>query len=111
MQRSLDNFSLAAANIAQLTKDLGQTRGELDRLLASLTGTVDENRPGVRRSVEDLQYTLQSVVQHIDAVTYNLEGTSRNLFEFSRLVRKNPSLLLRPGTPEDNATTQTGITQ
>lgn len=110
MQRSLDNFSLAAANIAQLTADLGKTRGELDRLLASLRGTVDDSRPGVRRSVEDLQYTLQSVAQHIDAVTYNLEGTSRNLFEFSRLVRKNPSLLLRPGTPEDNATTQTGNT-
>ncbi|MDX1514341.1 MAG: hypothetical protein R3174_11440, partial [Gammaproteobacteria bacterium] len=110
MQRSLDNFSLAAANIAQLTSDLGQTRQELDRLLASLSGTVDENRPDIRRTVTDLQYTLRSVAQHIDAVTYNLEGTSRNLFEFSRLVRKNPSLLLRPGTPEDNATTQTGIT-
>lgn len=110
IQRSLDNFSLAAANIAQLTRDLGQTRAELDRLLASLTGTVDDNRPDVRRSVADLQYTLRSVSQHIDAVTYNLEGTSRNLFEFSRLVRQNPSLLLRPGAPEDNATTQTGIT-
>lgn len=110
IQRSLDNFSLAAANIAQLTRDLGQTRAELDRLLASLTGTVDDNRPDVRRSVADLQYTLRSVSQHVDAVTYNLEGTSRNLFEFSRLVRQNPSLLLRPGAPEDNATTQTGIT-
>jgi len=110
IQNSLDNFSLAAANIAQLTKDLGQTRSELDRLLASLTGTVDDNRPDVRRAVSDLQHTLRSVAQHIDAVTYNLDGTSRNLFEFSRLIRQNPSLLLRPGTPEDNATTPTGIT-
>lgn len=110
IQRALENFSAAAANIAQLTEDLGQTRTELDKLLASLSGTVDDNRPSVRRSTENLQYTLRSVARHIDAVTYNLESTSRNLAEFSRQVRMNPSLLLRPGTPEDNTATQTGIT-
>jgi phospholipid/cholesterol/gamma-HCH transport system substrate-binding protein len=111
VQRSLDNFSLAAANIAQLTEDLGETRLEVDRLLTSLTDTVDDNRPDLRRAVSDLRYSLQSVAQHIDAVTYNLDGTSRNMLEFSRLLRQNPGVLLRGVARGDNAATPTGISQ
>ena len=111
LQRSLDNFSLAAANIATLSKDLGATRAELDRLLAALSQSVDETRPRLRDSSSDLQYILRSVAQHIDAVNYNLEGTSRNMFEFSRLLRQDPSVLLRGSAAAEDAATQTGITQ
>ena len=111
VQRSLDNFSLAAANIAQLTEDLGETRSEVDRLLMSLTDTVDESRPDLRRAIADLRYSLQSVAQHVDAVTYNLEGTSRNMLEFSRLLRENPAVLLHGAAREDNAATPAGISQ
>ncbi len=111
MQRAFDNFSLAATNIATLSKDLGATRAELDRLLAALSSSVDENRPNLRDSSSDLRYILRSVAQNIDAVNYNLEGTSRNLFEFSRLLRQDPSLLLRGSAAGEDAATQTGITQ
>ncbi len=111
LQRSLDNFSLASANIATLSKDLGATRAELDRLLAALSQSVDETRPRLRDSSSDLQYILRSVAQHIDAVNYNLEGTSRNMFEFSRLLRQDPSVLLRGSAAAEDAATQTGITQ
>jgi phospholipid/cholesterol/gamma-HCH transport system substrate-binding protein len=40
------------------------------------------------------------VAQHIDAVAQNLEGTSRNMAEFSRRLKANPGLLLRGGRPE-----------
>ncbi len=111
VQRSLDNFSLAAANIAQLTEDLGETRSEIDRLLISLSDTVGDNRPDLRRAIADLRYSLQSVAQHVDAVTYNLEGTSRNMLEFSRLLRQNPAVLLRGTARGDNAATPTGTSQ
>ena len=111
VQRSLDNFSLAAANIAQLTEDLGETRLQVDQLLISLSDTVGDNRPDLRRAIADLRYSLRSVAQHVDAVTYNLEGTSRNMLEFSRLLRQNPAVLLRGSAPGDNAVTPTGTSQ
>lgn len=111
MQRALDNFSLAATNIASLSRDLGETRAELDRLLAALSQSVDENRPNLRDSSADLRYILRSVAQNIDAVNYNLEGTSRNMFEFSRLLRQDPSVLLRGSAAGEDAATQTGISQ
>ena len=111
MQRALENFSLAAANIATLSQDLGATRAELDRLLAALASSVDENRPNLRDSSSDLRYILRSVAQNIDAVNYNLEGTSRNMFEFSRLLRQDPSVLLRGSAAGEDVTTQTGIAQ
>jgi phospholipid/cholesterol/gamma-HCH transport system substrate-binding protein len=111
MQRALDDFSLAATNIATLSQDLGATRAELDRLLETLTSSVDENRPNLRDSSSDLRYILRSVAQNIDAVNYNLEGTSRNMFEFSRLLRQDPSLLLRGSNAAEDAATRTGITQ
>lgn len=111
MQRALDNFSLAATNIAGLSRDLRATRSELDRLLASLSESVDENRPNLRDSTADLRYILRSVAQNIDAVNYNLEGTSRNMFEFSRLLRKDPSVLLRGAAPGEDDAAQAGIGQ
>jgi phospholipid/cholesterol/gamma-HCH transport system substrate-binding protein len=111
MQRALDNFSLAATNIATLSQDLGTTRAELDRLLAALSSSVDENRPNLRDASSDLRYILRSVAQNIDAVNYNLEGVSRNMFEFSRLLRQDPSVLLRGSAGVEDAATQTGIAQ
>lgn len=98
---ALGNVSLAAKNIATLTNDLHATRERLDNLLDGLKAISDENRPGLRASVADLRYTLRAMSQRVDAITYNLEGTSRNLSEFSRTIRNDPSILLR-GTRKDS---------
>ena len=101
VQEALGNVSVAANNIADLTSDLHSTRQRLDRLLDGLNAISDENRPGLRAAVTDLRYTLRSLSQRVDAITYNLEGASRNLSEFSRTIRNDPSLLLR-GTRNDS---------
>ena len=95
MQNALDNVALAASNIAGLTSDLHTTRERLDRLLTGLNAIAEENRPELRESVTDLRYTFRALSQRVDAITYNLEGASRNLSEFSRTIRKNPAVLLR----------------
>lgn len=94
IQRALDNVALAANNVAELTSDLHSTRERLDKLLIDLNAISEENRPAMRASVSDLRYTLRILSQRVDAITYNLEGTSRNLSEFSRTIRNNPSALL-----------------
>ena len=94
VQNALDNIALAANNIADLTSDLHSTRERLDRLLTGLNAIAEENRPELRESVTDLRHTFRSLSQRVDAITYNLEGTSRNLSEFSRTIRNNPAVLL-----------------
>lgn len=94
VQNALDNIALAANNIADLTSDLHSTRERLDRLLTGLNAIAEENRPELRGSVTDLRHTFRSLSQRVDAITYNLEGTSRNLSEFSRTIRNNPAVLL-----------------
>ena len=100
VQTALDNVALAANNIASLTGDLHGTRQRLDVLLDSLNAIADENRPDIRESVMDLRHTFRSLSRRVDAITYNLEGASRNLSEFSRTIRNNPAVLLR-GTSKD----------
>lgn len=94
VQNALDNIALAANNIADLTSDLHSTRERLDRLLTGLNAIAEENRPELRESVTDLRHTFRSLSRRVDAITYNLEGTSRNLSEFSRTIRNNPAVLL-----------------
>ena len=95
MQNALDNVALAASNIAGLTSDLHSTRERLDHLLTGLSAIAEENRPELREAVTDLRHTFRVLSQRVDAITYNLEGTSRNLSEFSRTIRNNPAVLLR----------------
>ena len=108
LRRALDNISEAAGNVAILSRDLRATRQHVDDLLIALKEVVAENRPDVRESVRHLRYTLSTVAQHIDALAQNLEGTSRNMYEFSRQVRQNPGVLLRGATPTDDAVPTAG---
>ena len=98
VRHALDNVALAANNIAGLTSDLHATRKRLDTLLMNLDAIAEENRPELRESVTDLRHTFWALSQRVDAITYNLEGASRNLSEFSRTIRNNPAVLLRGTT-------------
>ena len=55
-----------------------------------------------------MRYTMETIAERIDSVTYNLEGTSRNLYEFSRQIRINPGLLLGGTEPAEATVTGTG---
>lgn len=103
LRAALDNVAGAAGNVARLTADLRATREKLDRFVSTLESAALENRPRLERSMRDLQHSMEVVARHIDAIAYNLEGTSRNMHEFSRQVRQNPGLLLGGGTPVDAA--------
>ncbi|MCB1744612.1 MAG: MCE family protein [Gammaproteobacteria bacterium] len=101
VQGALDGFSQAAVNVAALSTRLKSSTGKLDTLLVALNETVGENRPALRRSIQDLQHTLGVLATHVDSLTRDLEGTSRNMYEFSRAIKQNPGLLLRGTTVSD----------
>ncbi|MEE9544949.1 MAG: MlaD family protein [Rhodospirillales bacterium] len=77
--------------------------GNLDILLVTVNGMVDENKRDINESIVDMRRVTESVARHIDQVNQNLEGASRNMYEFSRQIRQNPGLLLGGTPPKDKA--------
>ncbi len=90
----LRNLEDTSGDAAALVADLRQTRLAIDRVLGRVDDLVAGNEASIDQAVLDLQYTLDSVARRIDAVTHNLEGTTRNFNEFSRQIRANPGLLI-----------------
>ncbi len=94
---------VAAERLATLTADLQSTKTRLDHILENADGFVTENRPHMEATFVSLRHSLNVVDKHIDTIAHNLENTSRNLNEFSRQIRQNPSLLLNSSPPKDQA--------
>ena len=99
--RITKNLDEGTADFAVLAGDLVETRAKLDSLLVQTDGLVGENRDALRKSIIDLRHVTDSLARHIEAVNQNVEGTARNMFEFSREIRKNPGLLLSGSTPAE----------
>lgn len=91
-------------DLRSVAAELRQTQQETRQLIGTLHQTVDENQPQIRRIVLDLERTVGTIAQRMDAVVHHLESSSRNFDEFSREIRRNPNrLLFRPKSdrPED----------
>lgn len=98
----LANLEGASARLARFGGDLSATRERLDALLGRVEGLLQENRGTLDHAVGDLHESLEAFAVRSDAIAHDLEVTSRNLAEFSRRIRENPSLLVRGGPgPEE----------
>jgi len=97
----LANADAASTAVAGLVNDFRSTARKIDALITGLDQMVGQNREGVDQSIADLRYSLRSIARSIDTITHNLEGTSRNMNEFSRLIRQNPGVLLGGGGPSE----------
>jgi phospholipid/cholesterol/gamma-HCH transport system substrate-binding protein len=80
--------------LKKLGSELRETRETLDQALGEFAGIAKENRPDVRRSVQDLSSVLQALSSRMDVITHHLESSSRNLDEFSREIRRSPNRLI-----------------
>ncbi len=99
----IDNMKLTSGNLAKLTVEFSKTRESLEALMGNVGTVISDNRLDVDRSIVDLRHTVETVSRHINAINQNLEGASRNIFEFSRQIRKNPGLLLGGTPPAEKA--------
>lgn len=104
LRASLDDIGQAARNVANLSRDLRESRERLEHFLETLDGVATENRDDIRESAQHLRHTMEIIDDHIGTIAYNLEGTSRNMREFSRQLRQNPGSLLGGKPPSDAAT-------
>jgi phospholipid/cholesterol/gamma-HCH transport system substrate-binding protein len=103
LEAILGNLDIAGDNAAQLSINFQGTLDKVNRLLAAVNGMVDENKRDINKSIIDMRRVTESVARHIDQVNQNLEGASRNMYEFSRQIRQNPGLLFGGTPPKDKA--------
>ena len=103
VQEILANHRNASADLQQLAQALVVTGSRINNLVETIHGVATDNQVGLNQAIGDLGYTLQEVSQHIDAITFNIEGTARNMYEFSRQLRQNPGLLLGGKSPVDKS--------
>ena len=97
----LNNLERFSSSFSQLATDLESTRKKVDALLVSMNSMVGDNKEDVDESVRELRRTLQTVSRHIGEVMQNIESTSRNMNEFSRQVRQNPTSLIGGGNRDE----------
>jgi phospholipid/cholesterol/gamma-HCH transport system substrate-binding protein len=105
LDSTIDNMGASARNMADVTRQLGETRKSLDALLGEIRGIVVDNKDGINQSVDDLRHTTETIARYIDSINQNLDITARNMSEFSRALRQNPGLLLGGGAPATDSTT------
>ncbi|HEX9647348.1 MAG TPA: MlaD family protein [Alphaproteobacteria bacterium] len=88
-------------NVAELSGQLAETSAELAAVgrdarvvLGQVRELMADNKGDLEGTIVDLRYTIETIAGRIDSITYNMEGTSRNMYEFSRQIRLNPGLLI-----------------
>lgn len=92
-----ENREAIAAVLAEargLSHELHATRDKLDQALGDVAAMAKENRPDVRRAVEDLATVMAALSSRMDVISHHLESASRNVDEFAREIRKNPNRLI-----------------
>ncbi|MGA8259302.1 MAG: MlaD family protein [Arenicellales bacterium] len=83
-----------------------------DKTLIALNSTIADaddllNKKGdAVQTLSQAQYITESIARHIDAINQNLESAARNMNEFTRQIRQNPSLLLGSKAAPDQAAHQ-----
>lgn len=91
-----ENVTKALANLEVVSSSLNDTLQQVDQLVANNAGNVDE-------SLRNLRYTLDTVSRYVDDISHNADSILRNLAEFSRAIRENPSLFITGSAPDDRS--------
>lgn len=97
---TLDNVQSATANLDALLVNVDEMRGQMSGILEGINALVYDNRADLDTAVADLRRSLEAVANSMDTITYQLEGSTRNLNEFTRQIRANPGAILRSRPPE-----------
>jgi phospholipid/cholesterol/gamma-HCH transport system substrate-binding protein len=93
-RRAVANIERTTETFAATSRKLELTRQQVDQLIRNVDNIVQANGESVDKSLTNLQYTLQSIARTVDSVMFNIDSSGRNMSEFTRMIRENPSLLL-----------------
>lgn len=96
----LVNANQMTVGFTQLTSDLRRTQERLDAVLLSLDSVVTGNQANIQAALGDLRQTMITLSRSVGTISGELEGAARNVNEFTREIRRNPTTLLR-GSPAE----------
>ena len=103
IHETIQNVEQTTAHLAQASERLNTLNDNIQSIVTLTHDFMADNKPDLEAAIIDLRYALERVSLRIDAMTYNLEGTSQNMYEFTREIRLNPGLLLGGHPPKDEA--------
>lgn len=102
------NFEVLTSELTGLTRDINEfmdnNRGNITEILANLDTTATEtNRliSEIRATLGNVQSLTSSNNQGLMDLMQNLQTTSQNLEEFSRIIKERPWLLVRKAAPPE----------
>jgi len=102
LDRFLANVDAISSELRTAVKGFRLTRRKLDGVLGQVSGLIRRNGDNVSNAVVDIRRTAAVISAHAEGLTYHLEGTARNLHEFTRQIRENPALILSSAPPPDS---------
>jgi len=101
VQQTVHNINEVSGDFVAISQSVQSMLGQLEAMVSDLQVLIEKNEGKVEASLDDTRYILRSIAQNIDSINHNLAGTTRNMNEFSRLIRQNPSLLLGGSPPAE----------
>lgn len=90
----LANVQEASAGLERLIERFETTRGRMDAVLEDVDALVAGSGESLEASVADLRRSMRAIAANIDTIMYHVEGSARNMHEFTRQIRENPALLI-----------------
>lgn len=103
IENMFKNADEATSHLVKLSKGFDRVNVQLDKVISKSMSIVDDNDQDIRHSVLALRKTMDVVSENIHSVLYNLDASSRNMNEFSRQIRDNPSAILGSKPPVDES--------
>ncbi len=101
MASMFENADQASRKLVSLAKGFENTSQELTTLLEQSSSLMKDNRQDIRHAVIDLRSTMNTLSININSIVDNLDASSRNMNEFTRRIRENPSAIINSKPPED----------
>ena len=92
--------------IEDVIANLDKTTVSMEALISDLGGMMASYDGEMQKTLGETRYIVESVSRHIDSINQNMDGAARNMYEFTRQIRQNPSLLLGSQAPEDKSKSQ-----
>ncbi len=100
----------AAVNLNDLITRIESTRQQMGETLVSIEHLASNNDEAIgaavanaNQSMLEMREALRTVNEHLGTIMYNVEGSTRNLKEFSQAVRDNPARLIRGSEQQADA--------
>lgn len=105
-QENQDKIIGMVDNLNAATQKFDTVLITLNSILHDIDDLVLDSDGDIAKTMKESRYIVESVSRNIDSLNQNMDGAARNLYEFSRQIRQNPSLLLGGTSPADKGAVQ-----